>query len=103
MSKVSKETEYAIKYLLESKKISPEEVSNELGIKLSIVNKFVATQTAPSKTDKTKNLMIRQTSAKKSNSVSIMTEGAAQLNDEFVKTLNQSDKNTSGYIFKPKG
>ena len=105
MARISKETEYAIKYLLENKNLTPKQVSDELGIKIATVNKFIKSseKTAPAKTDKTKNLMIRQTSAKKTNTVSIMTEAAAQLGDEFIKTMDQGTKNTSKYIFKPKG
>lgn len=107
MARISKETEYAIKYLTEHKKLTPQEVAKELGIKINTVNKLINKtddqKISPAKTDKTKNLMIRQTSAKKTNTVSIMTEAAAQLNDEFIKTMNNSTKNTSKYIFKPKG
>jgi hypothetical protein len=116
MSRLSKETEYAIKYLLESKKMDPKDVAKELKLKITTVNKFLSPpsetektaptkteKTAPTKTDKTKDLMIRQTSAKKNNTVSIMTESASQLSDEFMKTINSDEiKRTQGYIFRPK-
>lgn len=106
MARLSKETEYAIKYLLESQKMDPKDIAKELGIKITTVNKFLPkeeTKTAPAKTDKTKDLMIRQTSAKKNNTVSIMTEAASQLSDEFMKTVNSEQaKRTQGYIFRPK-
>jgi hypothetical protein len=108
MSRLSKETEYAIKYLLESKKMDPKDVAKELKIKITTVNKFLSPpseteKTAPAKTDKTKELMIRQTSSKKNNTVSIMTESASQLSDEFIKTINSDQiKRTQEYIFRPK-
>lgn len=103
MPKLSKDKEYAIKYLLETKKMTPKEVSTELGINLTTVNKFVNKEkVSPAKTDKTKDLMIRQTSAKKNNTVSIMTESASQLCDEFIKTVPNNTKRTDGYIFRPK-
>jgi hypothetical protein len=104
MAKLSKETEYAIKYLLETKKMEPKDVATELGIRVSTVNKFINTPTTtPAKTDKTKDLMIRQTSSKKSNTVSIMTQSASQLADEFIRTADyNNDKRTEGYIFRPK-
>lgn len=105
MARLSKETEYAIKYLLESQKMDPKDIAKELGVKITTVNKFLPQEnkTAPAKTDKTKDLMIRQTSAKKNNTVSIMTEAASQLSDEFIKTVNPADnKRTQGYIFRPK-
>lgn len=98
---MNKTKEYAIKYLLSLKK-SPEEIAKELKISVSVVKSYQAEEkTKPAKTDKTKDLMIRQTSAKKNNSVSIMTEGASQVGDEFVKNLGSSTKNTSSYIFRP--
>ncbi len=84
MAKLSKTTEYAIKYLLSQGK-SVEDVAAELKLKNDQVKPFVSNTetTAPTKTDKTKDLMIRQTSAKKNNSVSIMTQAASQVGDEF--------------------
>lgn len=97
----TKTKEYAIKYLL-SQKIPVEDIAKELKVSIKTVQSYVTSEkTQPSKTDKTKDLMIRQTSAKKSNSVSIMTEAASQVSDNFVKNIESPTKNTSSYIFKP--
>jgi transposase len=98
---MNKTKEYAIKYLLSQKK-SPEEIAKELKVSISIVKSYQTEEkTKPAKTDKTKELMIRQTSSKKSNSVSIMTEAASQVSDEFIKNIGPSTKNTNTYIFRP--
>ena len=102
MARLNKTKEYAIKYLSLHAQKSPEEIAKELKVSLDDVKKVLKpSQTAPAKTDKTKDLMIRQTSAKKMNTVSIMTEAAAQLSDEFVKTMD-TNKRTQNYIFRPK-
>ena len=106
MAKLSKANQYAIQYLHQNSK-DAEAISKELGVSINQVNKFIETlskndtKTSPAKTDKTKDLMIRQTSAKKMNSVSIMTEAASQVGDEFIKTVPQTPRDTSGYIFRP--
>jgi hypothetical protein len=104
MAKLSKNNEYAIKYLI-NQGHNVEHIVKELGVTKSQVEKIITTtqtKTTPAKTDKTKDLMIRQTSAKKINSVSIMTESASQLGDEFIKNINTNGRNTEGYIFRPK-
>ena len=107
MAKLSKTQQYAIRYLHSQNK-TPQEISDELGVSLSQIKRIVKqteepqVKTAEAKTDKTKNLMIRQTSAKKQNTVSIMTEGASQLGDEFVKNIDYHKKRTEGYIFRPR-
>lgn len=102
MAKLNKTKEYAIQYLSKYGKQSPEEISKELKISLKDVNNVLGKKsTSPAKTDKTKDLMIRQTSAKKMNTVSIMTEAAAQLSDEFVRNMDKHKK-TESYIFRPK-
>jgi hypothetical protein len=98
---MNKTKEYAIKYLL-SVKTPIEDIAKELKISVEAVKSYSQPENSqPAKTDKTKDLMIRQTSAKKSNSVSIMTEAASQVSDSFIKNLESPTKNTSGYIFKP--
>lgn len=105
MSKISKTKEYAVRYLLTQNK-SPSDIATELKVPLktveNILDETTSEKTGKAKTDKTKDLMIRQTSAKKQNTVSIMTEAAAQLSDEFVKTINHTRDN-SGHIFRPRG
>lgn len=103
MAKINKTKEYAVKYLFTIGKQSPAAIAKELKISIDDVNRVVDNldQTTPAK-DKTKDLMIRHTAGKKTNTVSIMTESAAQLSDEFMKNINQQPKNTSGYIFRPR-
>lgn len=104
MPKLSKTKEYAIKYLSSQDK-SPEDIAEELKVPLSQVKNLLKNNkgsVSETKTDRTKNLMIRQTSAKKQNSVSIMTEAASQLGDEHFKNLGALHKSTEGYIFRPK-
>lgn len=105
MAKLSKTKEYAIKYLSIYGKQSDEDISKELKVSVADVKKVLkssVSQTAPAKTDKTKDLMIRQTSAKKMNTVSIMTEAAAQLSDEFIKNMPSPNARTQNYIYRPK-
>lgn len=98
---MNKTKEYAIKYLL-SQKTPVEDIAKELKVSVETVRSYITPETTqPAKTDKTKDLMIRQTAAKKSNSVSIMTEAASQVSDNFIKNLESPTKNTSSYIFKP--
>ncbi|MFM7796445.1 MAG: hypothetical protein ACKO7N_06750 [Candidatus Nitrosotenuis sp.] len=103
MAKLSKTQQYAVQYLHSQNK-SAEDISSELKLSLTQV-KSLLEKTKPiageAKTDRTKNLMIRQTSAKKQNSVSIMTEAASQLGDEFIKSAEVHKKRTEGYIFRP--
>jgi ribosome-binding protein aMBF1 (putative translation factor) len=83
--KITKETEYAIKYLSNTMQMSNKDISNELGISVSSVNKIIEAEPKPKSNTKSKShdLMIRHTSAKKMNNVSIMTEAASQYNDEI--------------------
>jgi phosphohistidine phosphatase SixA len=99
MAKISKTKEYAIKYLSTYGKKDAEDIAKELKLSLADVNKVLQSSCkAPTKTDKTKDLMIRQTSAKKSNTVSIMTEAAAQLSDEFIKNMDTLRQKTELYF-----
>ena len=102
MSKLNKTKEYAIKYLL-SQNMSSEDIAKELNTNIELVDAYkTSDKTKPAKTDKTKDLMIRQTAAKKNNSVSIMTEPASQLGDTFLQNMSPQTKKTDGYIFRPK-
>jgi cytochrome c553 len=90
--------------------MEPENIAKEVGLtpkqvktEISKIQPKTPEIIGESKTDKTKNLMIRQTSAKKINSVSIMTEAAAQLSDEFVKSIPAHNKSQDSYIFRPRG
>jgi hypothetical protein len=109
MNKLTKKDKYAIEFL-HNKGNPVADIANELGLEVSQVKRFItkhipSTQTAEDniespKLDKTKNLMIRHTADKKNNSVSIMTQGASQIGDEFYKNINSSAKNTDNYIYR---
>jgi IS30 family transposase len=105
MSKLTKKDKYAIQYLhAQNKQIK--DISIELNLSESQIKRYLLTiessapETKEIKTDKTKNLMIRHTSDKKHNTVSIMTQGASQVGDDFYKHMNSSVKNTDGYIYR---
>lgn len=108
MNKITKKDKYAIRFLHSEGK-TDEYIAKDLDLDLKQVQRFISknivepTQTIPDtpvKVDKTKNLMIRHTSDKKNNTVSIMTQGASQVGDDFYKSLNSSPKNTDSYIHR---
>lgn len=102
--KRNKEIDYAVKYLYETKKMSIVNIANELGIEEAIVEGIINEQpeTKKLRPSKSQSLMINKTSAKKINSVSIMTEAASQNNDEFIKQLSPTKSRTSiGSIHRP--
>lgn len=102
MAKISKTKEYAIKYLLNHEKKNPEEIASELKLPLADIMQIVKSVNEKSKNkNKITDAMIRHTSAKKDNNVSIMTEGAAQLSDEFIKNLSTKKQNLD-FIHRPK-
>lgn len=104
--KKTKEIEYAVKYLYETTKLQPKQIALELGVAEAIVDGIInqVPEEKPQKKSKTQSLMIRHTAGKKTNNVSIMTEGASELNDElkknFVNTPSRTSKNS---IFRPNG
>jgi hypothetical protein len=104
MPKISKEKLYAIQYLLSIGK-SIVEITKELKVTDQQVNDIISeSKDKPdqSKKDKTKDLRISQTSAKKNNTVSIMTQAASQVGDEFYKNQSTNTKDTSNHIFRPR-
>lgn len=104
--KKTKEIEYAIKYLHDTMKMEPKAISLELGVAEAIVDGIINQQPEPkvSKKSKSQDLMIRHTSVKKTNNVSIMTEAASQINDEFKKHSNSNPpKKFNNSIFRPNG
>lgn len=105
-SKKRKETEYAVKYMHDTMKASTKEIALELGIAEAVVDGILNQQpeAKPKKQSKSQNLMIRHTSNKKMNSVSIMTEAASQLNDELKKNSNnRGSRSAKNSIFRPNG
>jgi len=108
MSKLTKKDKYAIQYLYDQNS-DAKYIAKELELSESQVKRFLTTLVPNTeepkveeqpKTDKTKNLMIRHTSDKKNNTVSIMTQGASQVGDDFYKNMNSSSKNTDNYIYR---
>jgi len=104
MKKLTKADIYAINYLYTQHK-EVAEIAKELKIAESAVQKIIdslpkkTSEVQPAKNNSSKDLMIKQTAVKK-NPVAIMTEGAAQRNDEFVKNIDTHIKNTNSYIFR---
>jgi DNA-binding transcriptional MerR regulator len=88
---------YAILYLV-SQQIEEKDIAKELGLKLKDIKKYMPKpsqessnniRTTSSKTN-SKDLMIMETSGKRTKNVSIMTKSASEINDEFKKTIPQS-------------
>jgi hypothetical protein len=102
MAKISNTKKYAILYLHESQKKSVEDISKELKITKAVVNSVIEPTKTIEKEDKTKNVMIRQTAGKKSNTVSIMTHAASQISDEHIKNMSNTTPDTSSFIFRPR-
>lgn len=104
--KRSKELEYAVKYLKEAKGWDVTKIATELGVASAIVDAIYneIEEPEPRTPSKAQNMMIRHSSAKKINNVSIMTEAASQYNDEMrSKTVNNSNRHSNNSIFRPNG
>jgi predicted DNA-binding protein YlxM (UPF0122 family) len=108
MAKLSKTQNYAIQWLV-LQDVSPEDISDELDIELSDVNKvikkFYTTNNQIKTTssvvgDKKKNLMIMETATKKNKSVAIMTKEASQQSDSIKN--KHSNRQINKNIYKPK-
>jgi hypothetical protein len=101
---------YAIYYLADSGK-QPKDISKELDIGVKLVKDTLDSRpkdnntNIPTTSSKTtnKNLMIRETSVKKNNSVAIMTKEASEINDAFKKTLDQhmQSRTAKNAIYRP--
>lgn len=104
----TKETEYAVKYLHEIKNMDSTAISLELGIAQAVVDGIIEL-TKPEdgpgpRKSKSQDLMIRHTSNKKTNNVSIMTEAASTLNDSLKKSIPAKQSQTfKDSIFRPNG
>jgi hypothetical protein len=104
--KRTKEIEYAVKYLHETKQATPTQISLELGVEQAIIEAIIAEPPSAKevKLSKKQNLMINQTAGKKVNNVSIMTEAASQRHDEFTKNIGSAQSRSSiGSIHRPNG
>jgi len=109
MSRINKTTIYAIKWL-SSQGHDIESISNELSVSKKQVEAHTGlpqpvqpvhiSQEEPPKITP-KNLMITQTSVKKTNNVAIMTGEASMLSDHIKKNQKATPKHQTG-IFRPK-
>lgn len=109
MSRLNKLQIYSIRWLHSQNK-SSQHIAEELGLTekqvANAIEKFGTTNDANIKTATSKiskNLMISETSNKKSKNVSIMTKEASMQNDALTaKHKSQNNPNSSKYIFRPK-
>lgn len=112
MSRLKKTEIYAINWLNSQNK-SPEDIANELGLKVDQVNKTLEKNYVSNNGEsniktqservgsKSKDLMITATSGKKNKNVSIMTKEASEYNDAVRNKTDQNPR-TSNSIFRPK-
>jgi hypothetical protein len=106
MSRINKTTIYAIKWL-NSQGHDVESIANELSVSKKQIEAHIdqpqPTQVAQEEPVKItpKNLMITQTSVKKTNNVAIMTGEASMLSDHIKKNQKATPKHQTG-IFRPK-
>ena len=113
MARTNKTQQYAILWLNSTGK-DYENIAKELGLELKQIQRVleksinvnqqssVQTTSETVKQPTSKDLMIRHTSAKRNNSVAIMTKEASEVNDH-AKKVNQSHPNTDKNIFRPNG
>lgn len=109
MARPSKAQQYAILWL-NSQNMTTQQIAEELSISEKQVQSAVEKHTPPAEPaiqtakqpvgTRSQNLMIRQTSGKKTNTVAIMTGEASMLNDSL-KDKSQQQRNTDKYIFRP--
>jgi translation initiation factor IF-2 len=107
---MTKSDKYAIEFLHKNNK-NIEQIAQELELSIKQVQNIISKLdkqpnpnteiVAETKKNHTKDLIIRQTSAKKNSGVAIMTQGAAQLSDDFLKNapINQQN-NSDQYIYR---
>lgn len=108
--RITKQLGYAINWLVTQNK-TIDDICNELNLTTkqvtSYIEKHCLTNSKPLATKsestqvKSKELMIRHTSNKKTNNVAIMTREASELNDGFKKQIKIESNRNSNCIFKP--
>lgn len=113
MARLNKSQQYAIMWLNGLGK-NNEDIAKELSLELNQVDRVLEKAVKPNaenaiptasevvKRPSSKDLMIRHTSAKKNNSVAIMTKEASEINDQQ-KQVNASNPKTQKHIFRPNG
>ncbi len=110
MSKSNKTKEYAVRYLYDTMKMDAATIAKELKISVEDVNSVLQNaepqeeeSNDKSKTSKAHQMMIRHTSSKKTNNVSIMTEGASQYNDSMRAKINtKASRSSKDAIYRPR-
>jgi hypothetical protein len=112
-AKITKIQNYAILWL-HSQGHEPESISKELAVEIKSVNRVlekkakineknnIKTKTEVAIKPSSKDLMIRHTSSKKTNSVAIMTKEASEINDHAKKNNPVNSRNQK-HIFRPNG
>lgn len=110
--KMTKNTKYAASWLY-SQGRSVEQIAEELKLTVDQVSEYIEknhpqtgtpdiTTTTSPVTKKSSDLMIRHTRDKKTNTVSIMTREASEVNDHMKTKLRSSEnKKNEKFIFKP--
>lgn len=107
---LSKSDVYAIYHLVDAGK-EAKFISKELGLGVKLVNDTIS-QRGQTKNDSikttsskvtNKDMMIRQTSVKGTNSVAIMTKEASQVNDSFKQKLSGEiiSRTSRNAIYRP--
>jgi hypothetical protein len=107
---LSKSDTYAIYHMVDAGN-DPKTIAKELDLGIKIV-KDVIEDRKPSKNDQikttsakvsSKDMMIRETSAKGNKSVAIMTKEASQINDSFKQSLDQhlASRSSKNAIYRP--
>jgi hypothetical protein len=115
MAKLTKTEMYAIRWL-NHEGVNSAKIAEELSLLENDVIKTIEKNSRSKKEDeedkiktgksstasRSQNLMIRETSAKKTNNVSIMTGAASMMNDELMKSVQAHNPNTEKNIFRPR-
>lgn len=99
MSKLSKSSIYAIKYLF-SQGLTAEQISSEINLSVDNIQSVIESENLVKEPPTAKDLMINQTAVKRTNSVAIMTKEASMMNDHN-RTKFSSQKNSTEHIFRP--
>lgn len=105
MKSLSKNQIYAILYLKDVNNLDIENIAQELNIAQDRLQHFFDTdyeQYTKKKKPTSKDLMIRETSAKKTNSVAIMTKEASELNDSNRAKIDQRKTESNPNIYRIK-
>lgn len=105
MKALNKSQIYAILYLKDVNKLQIENISKELNISEDRLQNFFDTDYSlytKVKKPTSKDLMITETSAKKNNSVAIMTKEASELNDQTRQSITNTKRDPNPNIYRIK-